>query len=164
MVTVAPTTCCDAGAGQANTGAQASSRVPIPVSLGLAVPDPPLVDRPQEAELPKARRYQVELGNEGETAYHPHACALMHAARTYPMPSLQIRDLPDDVYQALAFRAQQEHRSLAQQAVTELRRIPTLTAGERRRLVIARIRGTIPEPEIPLTPSPEELVREDRER
>ena len=30
------------------------------------------------------------------------------------MPSLQIRDLPDDVYQALAFRAQQEHRSLAQ--------------------------------------------------
>jgi plasmid stability protein len=80
------------------------------------------------------------------------------------MPSLQIRDLPDDVYQALAFRAKQEHRSLAQQAVAERRRIPTLTAGERRRLVIARIRGTIPEPEIPLTPAPEELVREDRER
>jgi len=31
------------------------------------------------------------------------------------MPSLQISDLPDDVYQALAFCAQQEHRSLAQQ-------------------------------------------------
>jgi plasmid stability protein len=66
----------------------------------------------------------------------------------------QIRDLPDDVYQALAFRAQQEHRSLAQQAVAELRRIPTLTAGKRRRLVIARIRGTIPEPERLLTPAP----------
>jgi plasmid stability protein len=42
------------------------------------------------------------------------------------MPSLQIRDLPDDVYHALAFRAQQEHRRLAQQAVAELRRIPTV--------------------------------------
>jgi plasmid stability protein len=80
------------------------------------------------------------------------------------MPSLQIRDLPDDVYQAVAFRARQEHRSLAQQAVAELRRIPTLTAGERRRMVIARIRQTIQELKPPLTPSPEELVREDRER
>jgi plasmid stability protein len=80
------------------------------------------------------------------------------------MPSLQIRDLPDDVFQALALRAQQEHRSLAQQAVAELRRIPTLIAGERRRLVIARIRGTITDPARHLNPSPEELVREDRER
>jgi plasmid stability protein len=80
------------------------------------------------------------------------------------MPSLQIRDLPDDLYQALAFRARQEHRSLAQQAVVELRRIPALTAGERRRAVIARIRASLQEPEAPLEPSPEELVREDRER
>jgi plasmid stability protein len=79
------------------------------------------------------------------------------------MPSLQIRDLPDDLYQALAFRARQEHRSLAQQAVAELRRVPTLTAGERRRAVIARIRATLQKPEIPLSPSPEDLVREDRE-
>ena len=43
------------------------------------------------------------------------------------MPSLQIRDLPDDVYQSLAFRAEREHRSLAQQAVVELRRIPELS-------------------------------------
>ena len=43
------------------------------------------------------------------------------------MPSLQIRDLPDDVYQALALRAEREHRSLAQQAIVELRRIPELT-------------------------------------
>jgi plasmid stability protein len=41
------------------------------------------------------------------------------------MPSLQIRDLPDDLYQALSFRARQQHRSLAQQAVVELRRIPS---------------------------------------
>jgi plasmid stability protein len=80
------------------------------------------------------------------------------------MPSLQIRDLPDDVYQALAFRARQEHRSLAQQAVAELRRIPALTVGERRRAVIARSRATLHKPEIPLSPSPEDLIREDRER
>jgi len=80
------------------------------------------------------------------------------------MPSLQIRDLPDDIYQALAFRARQEHRSLAQQAVAELRRIPALTAGERRKAVIERIRTSLQRPEAPLTPSPEDLVREDRER
>jgi len=80
------------------------------------------------------------------------------------MPSLQIRDLPDDLYQSLSFRARQEHRSLAQQAVAELRRSPALTAAERRRAVIANIRETLGKPEVPMTPSPEELVREDRER
>ncbi len=80
------------------------------------------------------------------------------------MPSLQIRDLPDDLYQSLSFRARQEHRSLAQQAVAELRRSPALTTAERRRSVIANIRATLEKPEVPLTPSPEALVREDRER
>jgi len=80
------------------------------------------------------------------------------------MPSLQIRDLPDDIYQALAFRARQEHRSLAQQAVAELRRIQALAAGERRQAVIARIRASLQKPQTPLRPSPEDLVREDRER
>jgi len=80
------------------------------------------------------------------------------------MPSLQIRDLSDDLYQSLSFRARQEHRSLAQQAVVELRRIPALTAAERRRAVIANIRATLGKPEMPKTPSPEELVRADRER
>jgi len=80
------------------------------------------------------------------------------------MPSLQNRDLPDDLYQSLSFRARQEHRSLAQQAVVELRRIPALTVAERRRAVIANIRATLGKPEMPTTPSPEELVRADRER
>jgi plasmid stability protein len=80
------------------------------------------------------------------------------------MPSLQIRDLPDDLYQALAYRARQEHRSLAQQAIAELRRIPALTGGERRKAVTARIRATLQEHEAALSPSPEDLVREDRER
>ena len=42
------------------------------------------------------------------------------------MPSLQIRDLPEDVYRALAERAEREGRSLAQQALHELRKMPEL--------------------------------------
>jgi hypothetical protein len=72
------------------------------------------------------------------------------------MPSLRIRDLPDDLYQALAFRTRQEHRGLAQQAVAELRRVPTLTSGEPRQAVIVRIRATLHKPEAPLSPSPED--------
>ncbi len=80
------------------------------------------------------------------------------------MPSLQIRDLPDDLYQALSFRAHQEHRSLVQQAVAELRRIPALTAGERRQAVIAHIRATLRQPDGSPGPAPKALVREDRQR
>jgi len=81
------------------------------------------------------------------------------------MPSLQIRDLPDDVYEALAFRAQAEHRSLAQQAIVELRRIPELTARERRLEILKKLKERI-EKEPPHRPfrAPEDLIREDRER
>jgi antitoxin FitA len=81
------------------------------------------------------------------------------------MASLQIRDLPDDVYEALAFRAEAEHRSLAQQAIVELRRIPELTARERRLAILAELRKRIEtEPPSQLSRTPEELIREDRER
>ena len=81
------------------------------------------------------------------------------------MPSLQIRDLPEDVYEALAFRAQVEHRSLAQQAIVELRRIPELTARERRLGLLNELRKRMdagPGPH--LSRPPEDLIREDRER
>ena len=81
------------------------------------------------------------------------------------MPSLQIRDVPEDVYEALAFRAQAEHRSLAQQAIVELRKIPELTARERRLELLTRLRTrmeTEPSPRLPRPP--EDLIREDRER
>ncbi len=81
------------------------------------------------------------------------------------MPSLQIRDLPDDVYEALAYRAQAQHRSLAQQAIVELRRIPELTARERRLEILKELKKRR-ETESPCTLSraPEDLIREDRER
>ena len=81
------------------------------------------------------------------------------------MPSLQIRDMPEDVYEALAFRARSEHRSLAQQAVVELRRIPELLARERRLDVLARLKKRIAsEPPRRLPVAPEDLIREDRDR
>ena len=81
------------------------------------------------------------------------------------MPSLQIRDLPDDVYEALAYRAQAEHRSLAQQAIVELRRIPELTARERRLEILNELKKRIAtEPPSTLSRAPEDLIREDRER
>lgn len=81
------------------------------------------------------------------------------------MSTLQIRNLPEDVHQALALRAEREHRSLAQQAIVELRKIPELEARERRLRTLEKIREELDEGE-PFVPkrSPEELIREDRER
>lgn len=81
------------------------------------------------------------------------------------MPSLQIRDLPEDVYEALALRARSENRSLAQQAVVELRRIPDLQARERRKKILAGIRSRLAAGDIRrVSALPEDLVREDRDR
>lgn len=81
------------------------------------------------------------------------------------MPSLQIRDLPDDVYEALALRARCDNRSLAQQTIAELRRIPEIEAGERRRKILKEVRRRLAAGEgHRLSAPPEDLVREDRER
>jgi plasmid stability protein len=81
------------------------------------------------------------------------------------MPSLQIRNMPPDVYEALAARAKDEHRSMAQQAVIELRRMPELAARERRKEVLARLRERREtEGTRQLSIPPEVLIREDRER
>lgn len=81
------------------------------------------------------------------------------------MPSLQIRKLPDDLYETLALRAEQAHRSLAQQALIDLRSANGGTNTGRRERILETISqdianlGTRP----PLAP-PEKLIREDRER
>ena len=81
-----------------------------------------------------------------------------------PMPSLQIRDLPDDVYEALAYRAERAGRSLAQQALAELRKMTQVGSRERRLDVLQRISERPPADESPDAPTPEELVRRDRSR
>jgi antitoxin FitA len=78
------------------------------------------------------------------------------------MPSLQIRDLPEDVYERVAAAARAEQRSLSQQAVVELRRALGIGSEERRAAVLQQLRLSgrrLPEG----CPSPEALLREDRD-
>ena len=79
------------------------------------------------------------------------------------MPTLQIRDLPEETYRLLVFRAEREHRSLAQQAAADLARVPELERRNERLATLERIAGEI-DPKRDLTPSPEELIRKDRRR
>jgi len=80
------------------------------------------------------------------------------------MPTLQVRELPEDVYNQLSYLAEKEHRSLAQQTVVLLKEgiRSRLKAKERRKLLLERT------PELGLSsvdlPDAVELVREDRER
>lgn len=83
------------------------------------------------------------------------------------MPTLQIRNLPDDVYQALAFRAERAQRSLAQQALVELRGGESETPRERRLRILAQVGERIAAGgalELPPELAPEVLIRADRER
>jgi plasmid stability protein len=82
-----------------------------------------------------------------------------------PMPSLQIRELPPDVYEALSYRAERNGRSLAQQAIVELRRAQDVDRRDGRQRILEQIRGRIERDGIrDIGPVPEELIREDRRR
>jgi antitoxin FitA len=81
------------------------------------------------------------------------------------MPSLQIRDVPPDVYEALAARAKAENRSMAQQAIVELRRMPEFVARDTRKQVLTRLRERRQKNgERELSISAAKLIREDRDR
>ena len=80
------------------------------------------------------------------------------------MPSLQVRDLPDDLYARLGYLARREHRSIAQETIVILREgiSSKLSRGERRRKLLVLdhpldIDGS-------RLPDPAVLLREDRER
>jgi predicted transcriptional regulator len=79
------------------------------------------------------------------------------------MPSLQIRDIPADVYDALAERASRQRRSLAQQALADLARIPELESRRTRQAAIDHLRASGPVlPKKALDPV--RIVRKDRDR
>ena len=82
------------------------------------------------------------------------------------MASLQIRELPEEIYEALSHRARDEGRSLAQQAIVELRRLPELEAQSRRLETVRRLRDRLAAPvrTSGTTSTPEALIREDRDR
>ncbi len=80
------------------------------------------------------------------------------------MPTLQIRDLPEDIYAQLAYLADKEHRSLSQETIAVLKEglMAKLRSRERRRKLLEQkdvlgLKGrSLPDPAL--------LVREDRER
>ena len=80
------------------------------------------------------------------------------------MPTLQVREVPAEVYGALVEASVKERRSLAQQALVTLERgLGLAESGKaRRRRVLAAIAAT-PKPDVDL-PDAATLVREDRHR
>ena len=81
------------------------------------------------------------------------------------MPSLQVRELPADVYETLAYRAERNGRSLAQQAIVELRRAQEVDRSDRRREILEQVQARIErDGEHDVDPAPENIIREDRQR
>jgi hypothetical protein len=81
------------------------------------------------------------------------------------MPMIQVRDVPENIYNALVEQARSERRSLAQQAILVLARGLKVDADPRarRRKVIEAIRASDHTPYLNL-PDPVKLIREDRNR
>lgn len=78
------------------------------------------------------------------------------------MPALQVRNIPDDLYEALKARAEAEGRSLSAQTVAILKRALADQlvdrAGVARRIAARRRSAGV------MTRSAKDLVREDRDR
>lgn len=80
------------------------------------------------------------------------------------MPTLQVRDLPEDVYNRLSMIAKEENRSIAQQTIVLLKEGLGLPANNklRRQALLETIRKKT----YPDTSAVDEVawIREDRER
>jgi hypothetical protein len=77
------------------------------------------------------------------------------------MPTLQVRDVPEAIYKALAETAKRERRSLTQQALIAMERGLSMEDYKlRRQTVLDEVRRQ----PIKLTLDPVALVREDRNR
>ena len=75
------------------------------------------------------------------------------------MATLQIRYLPDPLHQLLQLRARRHHRSLSQQALSDLQQACGGDPRERRRQALADLQGLADERGVQhFDPAPEELV------
>lgn len=93
----------------------------------------------------------------------------LHAYRIYNacMRTLQIRELPQALYDLLSFKAQQHHRSLTQQTIAELEQAlqPNGQDQRTRRLqTLHKLRSQAPVQRLQLGDQLERWQREDRER
>jgi plasmid stability protein len=80
------------------------------------------------------------------------------------MPSLQVRDLPEEVYSQLSYLAGKDHRSLAQETIVLLKESISarMENQARRKQLIESFDGLgIDASDFP---SPVDLIREDRDR
>ena len=81
------------------------------------------------------------------------------------MPSLQVREVPGDLYAQLQAKARAEHRSIAQQTIVLLREALSVSRSKKneRRTLLKRI-GDRSLGNINNLPDSERLIREDRDR
>lgn len=81
------------------------------------------------------------------------------------MPLLQVRDMPEDLYEKLAFIAKAENRSIAQETIVLLRQALNLTQERmaRRKQVLEEI-SKLKLNKTDQFPDPADLIREDRDR
>lgn len=80
------------------------------------------------------------------------------------MPSLQVRDLPEEVYQQLNYLADKDHRSLTQETIVLLKESieSRMSNVERRKKVLESFSGLgLKDMDLP---DPVELLRDDRDR
>jgi len=83
------------------------------------------------------------------------------------MATLYVRNVPDDLYEALRKRARQNRRSIAAEVLALLEQnIPTSRELRSRQEVFRRLQHlqSIPSPSAGPFSSTEEMLREDRER
>jgi len=82
------------------------------------------------------------------------------------MSSLQVRELPENIYYQLKKAAEQDHRSLAQQAVAVLAKGLKVSSSpkERRLELLQKIAQETMFDSTVLNTTPEVLIREDRDR
>ena len=80
------------------------------------------------------------------------------------MPTLQVRDLPEDVYVQLNYLAEKEHRSMAQETIVMLKEgiVSRLGNKERRKKLLDT--ANVLDIDGVILPDAADLIRKDRER
>ena len=82
------------------------------------------------------------------------------------MPSIQVRDLPEQIYNKIKNNAQKDHRSLSQQAIVTLKKGLGIDENpkKRRRILVDQIMSRRVAFDIAKLENPVNLIREDRDR
>ena len=82
------------------------------------------------------------------------------------MPSIQVRDLPEQIYRKLQINAKKDHRSLSQQAIVTLKKGLGINDNpkERRRILVDQILSKQVFIDSDQLDDPSNFIREDRDR